>query len=693
MAETGKESSPSRKELKKQRSSLAPVSIRTEGDRSFKVLLAILVGMSACFVFIENGLHPGFLIFVPLIVWTVLRKDYRRALIGSETILTIAFVCYAVILTILMIMIRKRFPIPLYLAYFTFGVVLARALGPLTDRNLGQLIFLSLGLILINCVLSNHVIFGILLPIYFFVFMATLYKFHLAKHRRSPGMAAAEPEENTPRRRWQLNLAKYAVAMVILAAIMFVFLPRPFTVFPALRAAMATGASLADLSRQISYGDMLGMAGRNRIAFLVRFRDQAPTSPPYWRGRVLDQTDGYRWFMSRRMRLGDTFYRRHSHVETMYEILPVRLQSRSVYVYGLPTAVYEKRGTPVPINRMGEVVVDSPFLVSDSYTVYAIQEPLKEDFPRNPRFVDTAGVTEQLAKVASEWTAGATTPKEKADAIMARFQRDFSYELEPVPPPAGDHPLEYFLLKGRKGNCQHFAGSMALLLRSVGVPSRVAEGFLGMEPTDTKGEYLVRFAAAHAWVEAILDGQHWTRLDPTPPDPNRLFRSIVWNKLNDIYDRAEYSWIKMVVNFDRTDQRLIFKRITGLFSGDASLRSLLPSGTKGLIIAAIAALILAAVAVLIIRQRIRAGNDLSALYMDTMKALAKKGVLTEVHSWHEQNTREVEKRAPQARASFSDFMQAYLQSRFRPSAGVSRQELLKLRDALFQQLERPHLAG
>lgn len=687
MSETDKGGFRLWRRVKARKGSAAPVSIRPDLHRSLKRLLSLLVGLSSGMVFIENGLNPILLLLIPLIVAALVRRDYRQAFVASEFILTVIFVCYVMLLTVATFGLRLGIPIPQFLAYFTFGIVAIRALGPLNDRNLAQLIFLSLGLVLINCVLTNHVIFGVLLPIYFFVFMGTLLQFHRAKHSAREITTIAGSGQEQPHGRWQFSLAKYVVAMVLLAAFMFIVLPRPYTVFPAFRAAMASGASLGDLAKQISYGDMLGMGGRNRIAFLVRFHDKPPSSPPYWRGRALDATDGVRWFMSRPLRLGDTFYRPQSEPETLYRIMPVRLQSRNIYVYGLPTAVYERNGRPVPINAMGEVVIDSPLLYSDAYTVYAVDKPIPLESFHNSRTLDSTAVPKKIGQLAVQWAQGAKTPKEIAEAMVKRFRNDFKYKLDPPGAPADAHPLEHFLFETRTGNCQHFAGALALMLRAVRIPSRVVEGFYGMEKTDSPDEFVVRFAGAHVWVEAMLDGKQWTRLDPTPPRPDLQTPGFL-QKLGDLYDKAEYKWIRVVVNFDRSDQRRLMRRLYRLLSGKSPLGSLLSSGAASVMPVLIVALGVVAALAIFLRKRLLGTNDLSGVYLDTMRALVKKGVLNEVHAWHETNVQHIEKRAPQARAPLARFMNAYLAGRFHAGAHISRADLQTMRGELLDTIER-----
>ena len=126
-----------------------------------------------------------------------------------------------------------------------------------------------------------------------------------------------------------------------------------------------------------------------------------------------------------------------------------------------------------------------------------------------------AGISPQLATLAEEVTANAQTPYARAELLVDWFTQDggFSYSTNVVTPPGAD-PLESFLDE-RIGYCQQFAGTMALMAREVGIPSRVVVGFTGGRLTDD-GEYVVQARNAHAWPELWFAGLGWVRFEPTP---------------------------------------------------------------------------------------------------------------------------------------------------------------------------------
>jgi protein-glutamine gamma-glutamyltransferase len=109
-------------------------------------------------------------------------------------------------------------------------------------------------------------------------------------------------------------------------------------------------------------------------------------------------------------------------------------------------------------------------------------------------------------------TAGAQTEYAAVQAIDGYLKRSYTYSEDP---PQRHYPLSAFLLRDRIGYCQQFSGSMALMLRLLGIPSRVASGFApGIN--DANGDYKITDLDAHAWVEVYFSGIGWVPFDPTP---------------------------------------------------------------------------------------------------------------------------------------------------------------------------------
>ena len=129
---------------------------------------------------------------------------------------------------------------------------------------------------------------------------------------------------------------------------------------------------------------------------------------------------------------------------------------------------------------------------------------------------------QRVSALAAMVTQGLTTPYARALAIQQflRSTGGFTYSLK-LAPPARDRagndlgldPLSNFLVT-KQGYCVQFASAMIMMARSLGIPARIAVGFLPGHVD--KGQWVVVASDAHAWPEIYLDGLGWTRFEPTP---------------------------------------------------------------------------------------------------------------------------------------------------------------------------------
>jgi transglutaminase-like putative cysteine protease len=125
-----------------------------------------------------------------------------------------------------------------------------------------------------------------------------------------------------------------------------------------------------------------------------------------------------------------------------------------------------------------------------------------------------------LYDVARRVVGDVNSPYAAAVALEAWFRRaslgGFVYNEQPPKPPIGVPPLVDFVTNTRSGYCQHFAGAMALMLRYLGIPARVAAGFTSGSYDSDKHEWTVTDHEAHDWVEVYFPGWGWLPFDPTP---------------------------------------------------------------------------------------------------------------------------------------------------------------------------------
>ena len=121
----------------------------------------------------------------------------------------------------------------------------------------------------------------------------------------------------------------------------------------------------------------------------------------------------------------------------------------------------------------------------------------------------------RIRGLAHEATVNGDTPYDKAVMVEANLKR-LTYSLTVSPPPFDADGVDFFLFEQRKGYSEYFASSMTVLLRSVGVPARVAVGYTTGDPTEVENLYAVTDSHSHAWVEVYFPGYSWIPFEPTP---------------------------------------------------------------------------------------------------------------------------------------------------------------------------------
>ncbi|MBM3661244.1 MAG: transglutaminase domain-containing protein, partial [Actinobacteria bacterium] len=191
---------------------------------------------------------------------------------------------------------------------------------------------------------------------------------------------------------------------------------------------------------------------------------------------------------------------------------------------------------PVAVNRPDTLVVsDSRTLVTGedavtglTYTVYS-EAPAATATPSQQRATspvpgDLVQFTElppdvpaEVATLAREVTAGATSPYEQASRLRDYF-RDGAFTYDPTVDLNDSADATLVFLRARRGFCVQFASTYALMARSLGIPARVGVGFTPGTLDPTTGRYVVSNFEAHAWPEIWLPDIGWTnRFEPTPP--------------------------------------------------------------------------------------------------------------------------------------------------------------------------------
>jgi len=148
-------------------------------------------------------------------------------------------------------------------------------------------------------------------------------------------------------------------------------------------------------------------------------------------------------------------------------------------------------------------------------------------------------------------TAAATTPYDQAKAVETYLRTHYGYTLQ-LPSTTPPDPIADFLFVRRQGHCEYFASAMAIMLRTIGIASRVVNGFAGGEFNDITSQYVIRASDAHSWVEAYIPGEGWLAFDPTPAGNAQSHSE--WNRLMLYMDALSSFWREWIVNYDLAHQ-------------------------------------------------------------------------------------------------------------------------------------------
>lgn len=249
--------------------------------------------------------------------------------------------------------------------------------------------------------------------------------------------------------------------------------------------------------------------------------------PAYWRLTSLDHFDGVTWSSE------GTYNPASGALATPAAGLPTESIRQRYSISGLggiwvPAAYQVSRvsGLKTSIDPTSQTLIvgalhpGTSYDVVSSVTVPTGQQlsaagagpaPAAEDLSLPAATVGTIG------NIARSIVGSNTNPYDQAVALQ-RYLRSFTYD-EHVAADASTNYLFDFLTRTRAGFCEQFAGSMAVMLRILNIPARVAVGFLPGQSTgsSTSGTtYSVTGRSAHAWPEAYFSGIGWVAFEPTP---------------------------------------------------------------------------------------------------------------------------------------------------------------------------------
>jgi protein-glutamine gamma-glutamyltransferase len=449
------------------------------------------------------------------------------------------------------------------------------------DRDLLYLAVLSFLMILAAAVLTVDTLFLLTFGMFMLTAMATFISMEMRRSEREERVIRVGPQKEYRFHR-SLALVSGLLAVFTLAGavIIFFILPRMDS-----RGYLRNFGTQNDLITGFSDAVNLGGIGRiqqsNEVVMHIQVLHGVMPGDVKWRGTALTNFDGHRWWNP------------PPDLGAIYPLNGVPLDLRRVRINGSPlystaepagrnfTLTYRVIMEPIganvfflantPLSFIGaypEVgisaeggLINDGIRSIDKYVGEAdtrdpemmVRDSTSRDYPAaiSMAYLQLPRLDPRIPELAQRITAASTSNYMRALAIQSYLRQNFGYTLD-LPGDEVD-PLAHFLFQRKQGHCEYFASSMAVMLRTIGIPSRIVNGFRGAEYNDLTQNYIIRGRDAHSWVEAYFPEYGWVTFDPTPSLPADSGNDA-WKRLGLYMDAARELWREWVINYDFSHQ-------------------------------------------------------------------------------------------------------------------------------------------
>lgn len=357
-----------------------------------------------------------------------------------------------------------------------------------------------------------------------------------------------------------------AVAILLLGGVIFFLLPRNSSGY--LRSYAANDSISTGFSDQVRLGRIGEIQRSDALVMHIQIdHDQTGAHDLKWRGVALNLFDGRTWSNPQMLHIVPRLADGSFHLAPRATVRPPAIQYRvlmeplNTNVFFLAPAAQTIRGN---FRLLAGDDADAIFDVDAEHppSVYSATSDVGQ--PSLAELRQAHGVAPpdillddlqlprldtRIPRLAQQITAAAGTNYDKAAAIESYLKSNFGYTLQLSSSVPRD-PLAEFLFVRKRGHCEYFASSMAVMLRTLHIPARVVNGFRRGEFNQLTGEYVIRGRDAHSWVEAYFPGYGWITFDPTPSDgaDGDLSRAALY------LDALSSFWREWVINYDPAHQ-------------------------------------------------------------------------------------------------------------------------------------------
>ncbi len=551
----------------------APVSSRSAIDRYFEVCLFLLVTCGFATLASTGKLDLASVFVVATALLLRARQLLKRdATLLSERWTTRLTIAYAAFWFFDYRVLSQNF-IAATVHLLLFATIV-RMFSVQRHRDHIYLMILSFGAVLASALWTVDTVF---LALFGFFLMVAIATFISMEMKLSSEAAQDRAREVTAARRMAPSLSGAAAALAIAifagGAVLFFLLPRVQTRY--LSALAARNDLVSGFSDDVRLGE-IGMIKRSSevVMHIQIDGDSIGAYDLKWRGIALGIFDGTRWMNPPQQRTvylssegGFDVSRADSAAASIstpisamryirYHVLMEPVGTNVFFVAPKANVLYgpyrevatDDAGSIYNFDR--ERMVAAYRAVSNIYQTPP--DKLRKSSGSLPpqvalNYLQLPPIDPRVRALAETVTTSASNEYDKAAAVENYLRSNYGYTLVLPRQPSKD-PVADFLFSRKQGHCEFFASAMAVMLRAVGIPARVVNGFRTGEFNGITGSYIIRASDAHSWVEVFFPGNGWLSFDPTPPDLKQ--EPSPWSRFMLYLDAAREFWREWIINYD-----------------------------------------------------------------------------------------------------------------------------------------------
>ena len=490
-----------------------------------------------------------------LMIFGLMRLDISER---ASTVVTISYTAFYIVDYFLLS--RELLTATVHLVFF---LAVMKILTARTSRDHLYTAVIAFVELVAAAILSVNFNFFVFLALYLLFAMAALTSGEI---RRSVYRSTTTARSGLRRFHTRLAALSVFIATGILALTAGLFFLLPRTADAALSRFMSPRIHVPGFSNQVTLGEIGEIKTTSRPVMHIRVWSAEPRTGLKWRGATLIDFDGKRWTTpatpTRRIPATNGQADLEPSDNRMrginYEVNFDDLDTDALFFAGTPQRVY-LRSSPLVVMEGGNYHLGHMPPPGFHYEAYSLLEEPPENapvlyptpilpLPARERYLQLPQLDPRIPQLAREMSLGALSDLERARLIEHRLRTEYGYALQ-LPSREIADPLAYFLFMRKKGHCEYFASAMTVMLRTLGIPARLATGFQSGIYNEISDLWVVRASDAHSWVEAWIPARGWTTFDPTPPDPDGAGFAFL-ARLGLYLDAAETFWQQWVVGYD-----------------------------------------------------------------------------------------------------------------------------------------------